>query len=144
MMKRMNMNKKYECDCGRIFTDPDGPIMCADSKHGKDYGVIDIDLCPHGIPLCYQCAEDPEERKYRFPSLEECFDYCREGTEGKQLTDIDEHFIGTTWSFIEGMVEKFVGEECPGCEGEGYFIRGNSIKVWCPSCKGLGKIKKKC
>jgi hypothetical protein len=26
---------KYECDCGKVFTDPDGPIMCADSHHGQ-------------------------------------------------------------------------------------------------------------
>ncbi len=25
----------YECDCGRMFMDPDGPIMCADSGHGQ-------------------------------------------------------------------------------------------------------------
>ena len=27
--------KKYICDCGREFTDPDGPIMCADNNHGQ-------------------------------------------------------------------------------------------------------------
>lgn len=26
--------KKYECDCGRSFDDPDGPVMCANSVHG--------------------------------------------------------------------------------------------------------------
>lgn len=26
---------KYECDCGRVFGYPDGPIMCADSGHGQ-------------------------------------------------------------------------------------------------------------
>ncbi len=26
---------QYICDCGRVFTDPDGPIMCADSGHGQ-------------------------------------------------------------------------------------------------------------
>lgn len=29
------MSKKYECDCGRVFTDPDGPILCADNNHGQ-------------------------------------------------------------------------------------------------------------
>lgn len=27
--------KKYICDCEREFTDPDGPILCAQNNHGE-------------------------------------------------------------------------------------------------------------
>lgn len=31
--------KKYECDCGRVFTDPDGPSLCAQNNHGQPKAV---------------------------------------------------------------------------------------------------------
>jgi len=45
--------KKYECDCGRIFTDPDGPIMCADSNHGKPKKIKYIG---HGF-MFFKCSK---------------------------------------------------------------------------------------
>ena len=32
---------KYECDCGRVFSDPDGPIICANSHHGQPLEIIE-------------------------------------------------------------------------------------------------------
>lgn len=93
-----------------IFRVPGGWLYC-------DYDVVNDVPLPGGVfvPFHNEFMEgdknfdDPQNEDASdvpgFPTLEECIEDARHGIAGHKLTNIDEHFIGSTWAYIEGKLE---------------------------------------
>ena len=52
-------------------------------------------------------SEDPSEVP-NYPTLESCIEKARESVSDKNLSELEEHLVGTTWAYIEGILERAI------------------------------------